>query len=71
MKLNLPTTLMEKLVWVLVILFCKIFIPKLGAHLMPYYVETGPLNRLTLLIVLLYTLLSFPFLEGKFLRSFF
>jgi hypothetical protein len=31
--------LVEKLVWVPVISFCKISFP--GTHLMPYYVETG------------------------------
>jgi hypothetical protein len=39
MKLNLPPKLVEKLVWVPVILFCKIsFAVK---HLMPYYAKTG------------------------------
>jgi hypothetical protein len=39
MKLSLPPKLMEKLVWVPVISFCKIsFLVK---HLMPYYAETG------------------------------
>jgi hypothetical protein len=36
-KLNLPPKLVEKLVWVPVISFCKIFIPSL----MPYYAKTG------------------------------
>jgi hypothetical protein len=39
MKLSLQPKLVEKLVWVPVILLCKIFIPIL--RLMPCYVETG------------------------------
>ncbi len=39
MKLSLPPKLMEKLVWVLAISFCKISFPVM--HLMPYYAETG------------------------------
>jgi hypothetical protein len=35
MKLSLPPKLMQKLVWVLVILFCTISFPI--THLMPYY----------------------------------
>ncbi len=53
MKLSLPPKLVEKLVCVRVISFCKISIPI--TCLMPYYAETGrsrPLNRLTLLITL-------------------
>jgi hypothetical protein len=38
-KLSLPPKLVEKLVWVPVILFCKISFPV--THLMPYYAETG------------------------------
>jgi hypothetical protein len=65
MKLNLPPKLVEKLVWVPVISFCKISFPV--THLMPYYAKTGrsrhallcqnwpflPPNRLTLRITLL------------------
>ncbi len=39
MKLSLPPKLVEKLVWVPVISFCKIRFPVM--HLMPYYAETG------------------------------
>jgi hypothetical protein len=39
MKLSLPPKLVEKLVWVQVILFCKILF--LVTHLMPYYAKTG------------------------------
>jgi len=39
MKLSLPPKLVEKLVWVPVILFCKISFPV--THQMPYYAETG------------------------------
>jgi hypothetical protein len=39
MKLSLLPKLVEKLVWVSVISFCKISFPV--THLMPYYVETG------------------------------
>ncbi len=39
MKLNLPPKLVEKLVWVPVISFCKISFPI--THLMPYYAEIG------------------------------
>jgi hypothetical protein len=39
MKLGLPPKLVEKLVWVPVILFCNISFPVM--HLMPYYAETG------------------------------
>jgi len=39
MKLSLPSKLVEKLVWVPVIWFCKISFPV--KHLMPYYAETG------------------------------
>jgi len=54
MKLSLPPKLVEKLVWIPVILFCKISFPLM--HLMPYSAETGrsrPPNRLTLWITLL------------------
>jgi hypothetical protein len=54
MKLSLPPKLVENLVWLRVISFCKISIPV--TSLMPYYAETGrsrPLNRLTLLITLI------------------
>jgi hypothetical protein len=37
--LSLPPKLVEKLVWVPVILLCKISFPV--SHLMPYYAETG------------------------------
>jgi len=54
MKLSLPPKLVEKLVWVPVILFCKISFPV--THLMPYYAKTGRshplLNRLTVRITL-------------------
>jgi hypothetical protein len=56
MKLGLPPKLVEKLDWVPVILSCKIF-----RRLMPYYAETGhsgPPNRLTLPITLVYHKLS-------------
>jgi hypothetical protein len=56
MKLGSPPRLVEKLDWVPVILFCKIF-----ERLMPYYAETGhsgPPNRLTLRITLMYHKLS-------------
>ncbi len=49
MKLSLPPKLVEKLVWVLVISFCKVSFPV--KHLMPYYAETG---RSRLLIAWLY-----------------
>jgi hypothetical protein len=39
MKLNLPPKLVEKLVWVPIILFCRISFPV--KHLMPYSGETG------------------------------
>ncbi len=39
MKLSLPPKLVEKLVWVPVISFCKISFPV--THLMPYYSKTG------------------------------
>jgi hypothetical protein len=39
MKLSLPPKLVEKLVWVPVILFCKISFPV--PHFMPYYAKTG------------------------------
>ncbi len=41
MKLNLPPKLVEKLVWVPVILFCKIFILSCYAFWMLNYAETG------------------------------
>jgi hypothetical protein len=40
MKLSLPPKLVEKLVWVPVILHCTIFIPSV-MRLMPYYAETS------------------------------
>ncbi len=39
MKLSLPPKLVEKLVWVPVILFSKVSFPV--THLTPYYAETG------------------------------
>jgi hypothetical protein len=39
MKLSSPPKLVEKLVWVPVISFCRISFPV--KHMMPYYVETG------------------------------
>ncbi len=47
-KLILPPKLVEKLVWVPVISFCKISFPV--RHLMPYYARSWPFsppNRLT------------------------
>jgi hypothetical protein len=44
MKLSLGPKLVEKLVWVPVILFCKISFP--GADVMTYYAETGRSCRL-------------------------
>jgi hypothetical protein len=54
MKFSLPPKLVEKLVWVPLILFCNISFP--ATHLMSYYAETGrsrPPNRLTLRITLI------------------
>ncbi len=59
MKLSLLPKLVEKLVWVPFILFCKISFPV--SQLMPYYAEIGrsrPPNRLTLRITLLHEELS-------------
>ncbi len=39
MKLSLPPKLVEKLVWVPVISFCRISFPV--THSVPYYAETG------------------------------
>jgi hypothetical protein len=39
MKFSLSPKLVEKLVWVPIILFCKISFPV--THLMTYYAETG------------------------------
>jgi hypothetical protein len=39
MKLSLTPKLVEKLVWVPVLSFCKISFPV--KHLIPYYAETG------------------------------
>ncbi len=50
MKPSLPPKLVEKLVWVPIILFCKISFPV--THLMPYHAETG---RSHPLIARLYT----------------
>jgi len=50
MKLSLPPKLVEKLVWIPVISFCKISIPTVMRS-MAYYVETDrscPPNRVTL-----------------------
>jgi hypothetical protein len=44
MKLNLPPKLVEKLVWVQVISFCKISFPI--TRLMAYYAETGESRHL-------------------------
>jgi hypothetical protein len=58
----------EKLVWVPVISFCKISFPV--THLMPYYSETGrsrPPIRLTFRIILIFSLI---FLEVKKLDLF-
>jgi hypothetical protein len=54
MKLSLPPNLVENLIWVPVIWFCKISFPV--TRLMPYYAETHcsrPLIALTLQITLL------------------
>jgi hypothetical protein len=54
MKLSIPPKLVGKLVWVPVIMFCKISFPV--KHLMPHYAETGPFsppNRPTLQITLI------------------
>jgi hypothetical protein len=40
MKLSSSPKLLEKLIWVPVILFCKISFPVM--HLIPYYAKTGP-----------------------------
>jgi hypothetical protein len=40
MKLSSSPKLLEKLIWVPVILFCKISFPV--THLIPYYAKTGP-----------------------------
>ncbi len=48
MKLSLPPKMVKKLVWVLVIWFCKISF--LVTHLMSYYAKNWPFspdNRLT------------------------
>jgi hypothetical protein len=45
MKLSLQPKLVENLVWVSVISFCKIFIPSSGFDA-PYYAETGHLPLL-------------------------
>jgi hypothetical protein len=57
MKLSLPPKLMEKLLLVPIISFCKISFAV--THLMSYHAETGRSgahNRLTLRITLLYNL---------------
>jgi hypothetical protein len=54
-KLSLPPKLVEELVWVPLISFCKVFIPSY-TRLMPYYAETGRFsapNCLTLLRITL------------------
>jgi hypothetical protein len=54
MKLSLPPKLVEKLVWVPFILFCKFSFPV--KRLMAYYAETSrsrPLNHVALPITLL------------------
>jgi hypothetical protein len=63
MKLSLPPKLVEKLVWVPVISFCKIFLPsyKFDALLCRNW-PFLPLNSLTLQI----TLISDLFLGGEF-----
>jgi hypothetical protein len=57
MKLSLPTKFVEKLVWVPVISFCKISIPKLCIWWCPSMPKLGekfsPSNRLTLLLTLM------------------
>jgi hypothetical protein len=55
MKLSLPPKLVEKLVWVLVISFCKIFIPSQAFDaLLCRNWPFSPLNRLTLRITLMW-----------------
>jgi hypothetical protein len=55
MKLSLPPTLVEKLVWVPVISFCKIFIPSYTFDaLLRRNWPFSPPNRLTLRITLLF-----------------
>jgi hypothetical protein len=81
MKLNLLPKLVEKLVWVPVLSFCKISFPV--THLMPYYAETGrsrplisPPNRLTLRMTFLLDLVFqtfhfvlFPTTETNMMNS--
>ncbi len=54
MKLNLPPKLVEKLVWVPAILFCKIFIPSYAFDaLLCRNCPFSPPNRLTLRVTLI------------------
>jgi hypothetical protein len=64
MKLSLPPKLVGKLVWIPVILFCKIFIPSylFDALLCPNWPFLLP-NRVTLWITLLLKLNLMIFLE--------
>ncbi len=71
MKLSLPPKLVGKLVWVLVISFCKIFIPSyvFGALLCRNWPFSLP-NRLTLWTTLISNMLAHLFLaEQMFLQS--
>jgi len=52
MKVSLPPKLVEKLVWVPVISFCKISFPV--THLIPYYAGTGRSRPLALRITLIF-----------------
>jgi hypothetical protein len=66
MKLSLPSKMVEQLVWVPVISFCKISF--LVTHLIPNYAETGrsrPPNRQILRITLSYAEISFPMGRAK------
>ncbi len=57
MKLSLPPKLVEKLVWVPVISFCKIFIPSYAFDaLLCRNWPISPPNRLTLQITLMYAI---------------
>jgi hypothetical protein len=60
MKLSLPPKLVEKLVWVPVISFCKIFIPSYAFDaLLCRNWPFSPPNRLTLRTTLMHSLLTY------------